>query len=214
MNSPYIDQCSGIIRQINPEVFYSTPLGHEIGRSRTHSFRSLGTITVTEGEIPIGLKIAAGTPENLKIPLATMHMLIHFVATRDPSFLAYLPRFTALLQVEGQPQAILTEDMSMGSQRLVSPMRTSRHVREMIYGAFSELGEYSQVMNTEVCDRSLSFRVGNSERLLDFTPLPVQVPIQSLPKFVQIKGDLNAAINDLTITIAQDTILGSALRGQ
>jgi hypothetical protein len=209
----YLDKCLEARNSIDTDELASLPLGELVGEpSSKFEFRQLGKLTVNSINVFSGLKLPT------QYRTASLSKIVREIAFIDvgaeytPALLGKVPSYMTYVSVEGSSiTGILSEDLSEGGQLRVRGRSASQRVRAMLAAPYTDVGpaDHEQVLNTEVCDRTVAFSVGRRERLLDFTPSPID------PEVMRDSLDYQASLNtasramfDLVINLPLDSQLG------
>jgi hypothetical protein len=177
MANSYFEDCSIVAACIDIEGLQEFNQANTIGYGSGFKFSSLGRLSIPSCSTDfVGIK--QSTRSNNEA-ISRIQKELAFIATMleyDPSFRPLVPAFMNLVTVAGAEDkvAILTEDASRDRQIDIWPFPASDAVRHMLYKPYSSLGTMDEVLQLEECDRTLSFEVGGTERLLDFTPYPIK----------------------------------------
>jgi len=213
----YIEHCKTVIASINPDELAAFPLGAEVGRpGSTFRLHQLGRLDIAGEPRWIGAKLARIANYDVYDRLREEVAFLTFCLDVQPELKAYVPRFMGILAVEGSAVcAFLTEDASCGGQHAVQPRTASHTTQAMLYAPFSHLGHQSNVLNEVGLVSTTSFDVGGQERLLDFTPPPINGAYlfdrTLCPELWQLENTVQRQTADFTVTVPQDSPLGHSL---
>ncbi len=176
MSNPYFDACRQAAANIDVPALSELEPAAAIGRGSFFAFSPLGQLSLG-GPKPVyaGLK-----RPNIALwrPIVRLEQELTFIATvidHSPEFQALVPAFMGLVAIEGEEEAtaILTEDASEGGRHAVVSRPASPDVRRMLMKPFEQPAGNDAELNRVRCNRILAFNVSGRQRLLDFTPFPV-----------------------------------------
>ena len=140
---------------------------------------------------------------------------IGMLSMQSPELMSQIPSFMNLIVVEDSDvTGILTEDASAGGQFTVRSKPASTAVRNLLRESFAGIEVQGDVIREEECAKTVAFDVGGRERLLDFTPLPVDDRhLRIHPAYRQAKRDTFDQMSELTIIVPNDSPLGRSMQG-
>lgn len=175
----YLDKCIETLGGIDPEELSSARLANSLGGGSGFAFYPVDMAMKVSGEMRhVGLKL----PNHGRHPASRVTREIGFIdycIEREPRLEPYFPSFIgAVIIGHGAPVAVITEDASSGGRYEVIDAPTSDETRDMLYGVFSALGSFREVMEDDALARSVAFRVDGVERLLDLAPAPLLPSVQ------------------------------------
>lgn len=177
MTSLYLDRCKALTADINVGVLSDMQFGEYGGAGSGFSFRYLGRLPLIQDDSPslyAGIKVPHIVGDSSAMRVRREVAFIGILSDTVPEIMPYVPNFITLLQVEGSDAAaILTEDVSENGKLKVRNGSASERVRRMLRTVFETANAPSDVLKTEVCDDTIAFDVAGQEKLLDFTPLPI-----------------------------------------
>lgn len=215
MTKSYLERCIAAKANIDVGHLQALNLGDVVGEPGSgYCFRRLGKLTLDASgrEEYVGLKVPYMGEDNTRYRVLWEVAFISFIMGATPEFSKYVPSFMNLVSVEGDDAlAILTEDVSEGGKHEVCSMNTNPEVREMLYKPLSHAGKMDEVLNERVLARSLAFEVGDAQKLLDFVPPPVDRRFLRNTAFDAIRELVYDALDDLTLVVPPDSVLGMAL---
>lgn len=215
MATTYLENCIDAVAAADVESLAASSFGEVLGKGSGFEFRSLGKLALYNAlKQYIGVKVLTSDKNDATLRLVSELPLISIILDSSPELLSKVPSFMALVSVEGEdsPRCIITEDTSEGGYKRVRGKRASQEVRDLLFRPFQELGSFDEVVNEDECNRSLSFDVGGEEKLLDFTPTPInQSLLYSYSPFKTVRSEMIDAIPDLTITIPRESTFAKYL---
>lgn len=219
--SEYIENSKNTIEYLRGVNLESASLERSVGTGSTADMWSLGQ-EVDTGELFVGIKIPTTTVfssrTRLRNELATSSVFSEHNQTD------LLPKFAGLLTVKcmdgSDIDAILTEDVSQNGTLLVRPSSLGGKLYMQLKDAFSPEGNFSDVLNESAIESGI-YKVGGEERIkmLDFTPPPIQQSVLRrggalFEMFSSFNTEVGNAIQDLTIEVSDESLLGSAIVAQ
>lgn len=215
MSMPYLEKCKDIIAGLDVDVLSSISFNETLGSGSGFEFRSLGQSALTDMiERHVGIKVPNSDRRNVRSRFIGEASLISLILDSSPELESRLSSFMALVTIAGDidPRCIATEDASEGGQKAVQGRPASQEARHLLYEPFRELGSFKEVISEEECDYSLAFDVNGSEKLLDFTPNPINLSLlYSYAPFQAARSATVEAIPDLTITLPRESTLAQQL---
>lgn len=210
----YLEKCKEAASTVDVPALAALEFGETVGTNgSSFEFRRLSQLTICHANTYAGLKVPIKHARHAWFKVLREVAYIDLATQGSPQFTSYVPAFMSLVEVEGSDaQAILMEDVSQNGQKEVTERSASRVAREMLHLPFKQHGSISSVLNPEVCDKSIAFDVEGDERLLDFTPAPVEQHILRKSEEYQASTSLvRRTIEDMTITLPFESALGQAL---
>lgn len=211
-NPDYIAICTEIVQRIDPRELAALPVGSPIGRGKDFAMHTLGSVSLGADSLHVGLKL----PRTGLDPIAVTNRLrsemtsATILVDRAPSLLGKVPHFMGLVGVEetDTPIGLLTEDATKGGELVISPTSASSELLEVFETSFGIDEGGRRPYSDDDLETSAVFRVGDQERILDFTPSPLKLSIhQRRVHHLRIEE----ALPNLTVKVALDSPLGQSL---
>jgi len=218
MTNPYLDRCKEIAADIDIDQLSSQPLGNVVGKGSGFTFRQQGILqprALAEEELYAGVKLPIRDRRDTEYRIDKELGFIGMLSMQSPELMSQVPSFMNLIVVEdSDATGILTEDASAGGQFTVRRKPASAAVRNLLRESFAGTEVIGEVIREGECATTLAFDVGGRERLLDFTPLPVETSqLLHLPAYRQAKRDTFDQMSELTISVPNDSPLGRSMQG-
>jgi hypothetical protein len=218
----YIEHCKATVAGINLDELAALPLGPEVGMAGSGfkfcQLGQLGQLGIDGRQEWIGAKVPRMQVTDVQDRLRQEVPFLAYCLDSQPRLRSRVPNFMGILAVEGSDAcALLTEDVSRGGQFGVHSRRASHDSRALFYVSFSQLGGYRSVLDVVELDFTTAFDVDGEERLLDFTPLPVNkhcITREAKPEYWQLHDRVSNEIEALTVTVPGDSPLGRAVRNE
>ena len=213
MSNPYFEACRQAAASIDIDALSALTPGKALGEGSVFSFAPLGKLSLGGTEpTHVGLK---SSPFKGSQPLIRVEQELAFIATvvdHSPEFQTFVPSFMSLVAVEGVDAAevILTEDASEGGQYQVASTPASEAVRRMLMKPFDKPEGTKIELNKVRCNNILAFIVNGRQRLLDFTPFPVNNAKTHSSHQVNVEPAMDL-VAETTIRVPADSPLGQHL---
>lgn len=217
MANPYLEKCKSVAAEIDVDALASMPIGGFAGSGSGYSFRHLGQLPLAAGstlDTYAGLKIPLTDKRDSEMRVCGEVTFIGLLVNSQPAITSHVPGFMNIVKIEDSPfSAILTEDVSANGQLYVQSKPASPHVRGMLERAFGALSDTRPIIRDEECDYTVAFDVAGTERLLDFTPLPVDSSIMRHAAYRTTLSEVMDELPNIMVTLPQNSPLSISLLG-
>jgi hypothetical protein len=206
----YVERCVAAVASIDAGALSELDVGPEIGRGSGFAMRMGGVLGVLGADVHCGFKIdnkGQGTfvAPRLQQEVETIDLLLRHV----PHLADEVPRFMAGLTIDGSaPVALLTEDASRGGVAEVDSLTQNYRLAHEIAESIKDTPEVR--LHIQRTRAAVSFSVDGQERLLDFTPPPLELADSDDTRIFEIVR--NHLVNgSLSLDIGSDSRLGQSL---
>ena len=209
-NPDYIDNCISTISSLAEMNISGHPIGVEIGSGSMSTMYALGKF----GAIHCGLKLPSAnytTISRAVIELPAVDMIYRNI----PELRSKLPSFVGAVALGniGNIVGLITEDVSQGGTLVVDSMPASALTQTLLQSEFGDPTADLNPFREYILNESFAFRVAGQERLLDFTPPPVE-DVRGTRAREEYRASLRKAREkkkDYTLVIPDKSVLGVQL---